>query len=110
MSQAVCPVTAAHVEDLGRSLPEMDLDTVPIEFDLVNPASAGWQLLDLGRQCKLTNSGEGRLTPIATKPLVGSGVPMPPDLQAVCCFLVVSDMLPYLASDVQRAHPAIEEK
>jgi hypothetical protein len=30
--------------------------------------------------------------------------------EAVCCFLVVSDMLPYLASDVQRAHPAIEEK
>jgi hypothetical protein len=31
-------------------------------------------------------------------------------LQAVCRFLVVSDMPPYLASDVQQAHPAIEEK
>jgi len=57
MPQAVFPVIAAHVEDLGRSLPQMDLDTVPIEFDLVNPASDGWQLLDRGRQCKLTFRG-----------------------------------------------------
>jgi hypothetical protein len=31
-------------------------------------------------------------------------------LQAVCRVFVVSDTSPYLASDAQRAHPAIEEK
>jgi hypothetical protein len=74
MPQAVCSVIAASVERLGRSVPEMD--TVAIEFDLVNPASAGLHLLDRGRQCRLDESREGRSILITMKPLAGSGAPM----------------------------------
>jgi hypothetical protein len=76
MPQAVCRVIAPPAEDLGRSVPEMDLDTVAIEFDLVNLASAGWHLLDRSRQCRLDETGEGRLTLTTMKSLVASGVPM----------------------------------
>lgn len=62
MRQAVCSVIAASVERLGRSVPEMDQDTVAIEFDLVNPASDGLHLLDRGRQCSWMNPGKGALS------------------------------------------------
>jgi hypothetical protein len=76
MPQAVCLVIAASVEHLGRSVPGMDQDTVAIEFDPVNLASAGLHLLDRGRQCRLDESGEGRPILTTMKPLAGSGAPM----------------------------------
>jgi hypothetical protein len=110
----------------------MDQDTVAIEFDLVNPASAGLHLLDRGRQCWLDESGEGRPILTTMKPLAGSGTPMAAlTSRCLACnepmkqgrrafqcepcrlfvaFFVVSDTSPYLTSDVQRAHPADGER
>jgi hypothetical protein len=132
MPQAVCPVIAASLEHLGRSVPGMDQDTVAIESDLVNPASAGLHLLDGGRQCRLDESGEGRPILTTMKLLAGSGAPMVAlTTRCLACnepmkqghrgsqcepcrlfvaFFVVSDMSPYLTSDAQRAHPADGER
>jgi hypothetical protein len=39
----------------------MDLDTVAVELDFVNPALSGWHLLDRGGQGRFDEAGEGRL-------------------------------------------------
>jgi hypothetical protein len=39
----------------------MDLDTVAVELDFVNPALSGRHLLDRGGQGRLDEVGEGRL-------------------------------------------------
>jgi hypothetical protein len=40
------PIVAATGEDLDRFVHEMDLDAIPIEFDLMYPALAAGHLLD----------------------------------------------------------------
>jgi hypothetical protein len=46
LSETVGPVVAAPGEHLDGGVPEMDLDPVAIELDLVNPAFASGDLVD----------------------------------------------------------------
>jgi hypothetical protein len=50
-------------EDLHGSIPEMDLDPVAVEPDLVNPARPGRHLLDRCRQRRFDEIGHPRLDP-----------------------------------------------
>jgi hypothetical protein len=44
--EAFGPVVATAGEDLDRAVHKMDLDAIPIEFDLMYPAVAAGHLLD----------------------------------------------------------------
>ncbi|MGY4408036.1 hypothetical protein ACVIYL_008839 [Bradyrhizobium sp. USDA 3315] len=44
--EAMRPIVAAPGEDLRRLVGQMDLNTLAVEFDFVNPALSGWHLLD----------------------------------------------------------------
>ena len=46
LSKTVGPVVAASGEYLDGGIPEMDLDPVSVELDLVNPAFANGDLVD----------------------------------------------------------------
>jgi hypothetical protein len=52
---------AAPGEDLRRLVGQMNLDTVAVELDFVNPALSGRHLLDRGGQGRFDEAGEGRL-------------------------------------------------
>ena len=59
--EAMCPIVAAPGEDLRRLVGKMDLDTVAVELDFVNPAVSGRHLLDRGCQGRFDEAGQGRL-------------------------------------------------
>ena len=59
--EAMRPIVAAPGEDLRRLVGQMDLNTVAVELDFVNPALSGRHLLDRGGQGRFDEAGEGRL-------------------------------------------------
>jgi hypothetical protein len=61
LSETVGPVIAAPGEYLDSSVPEMDLDPVAIELDLMHPALARRHLADWCRQGRRDKAGVGGL-------------------------------------------------
>ncbi|MHC2464531.1 hypothetical protein ACVIHD_003543 [Bradyrhizobium embrapense] len=59
--EAMRPIVAAPGKDLRRFVAHMDLNTVTIELDFVNPALSGRHLLDQGGQGRFDEAGQRRL-------------------------------------------------
>jgi hypothetical protein len=59
--EAMRPIVAAAGEYLRRFVGEMDLNTVPVELDFVNPTFSRRHLLDRGGQGRFDEAGEGCL-------------------------------------------------
>jgi hypothetical protein len=55
------PIVAAPGEDLRRLVGQVDLDTVAVELDFVNPPITGRHFLDRGCQGRFDEPGQGRL-------------------------------------------------
>lgn len=55
------PIMAAPGEDRRRLVGQMDLNTVAVEFDFVNPAGPRRHPVDRGCQGGLDEAGQGRL-------------------------------------------------
>jgi len=65
LPEALGPVVAAAAEHLDRSISQMELSAIAIEFDFVNPALPARELVNRGCQRGSMNPGKGALTPIA---------------------------------------------
>ncbi|WP_430641944.1 hypothetical protein [Bradyrhizobium nanningense] len=58
--EAMRPIVAAPGEDLRRLIGQMDLNTVAVELDFVNPALSGRHLLDRSGQGRFDEARETR--------------------------------------------------